>query len=95
MSALTKNEIDNLLTTLDKNWHCQDNMLQRKFSHKNYSQCVYNANMIAALCAKHNHHADISFGWGYCCVAMKSHDINALSSRDFNLAKAIDKAVLL
>jgi pterin-4a-carbinolamine dehydratase len=40
-----------------------------------------------------NHHADIGFEWGYCCVTFASHERDLLTENGFICAAKIDSAM--
>ena len=94
-TAITEEEAKKMLGELDQEWAIVNGGLERQFKLKGYAKAVYTANIIAALCDRHGHHADVSFGWGYCNVRLITHDANGLTKQDFGLANAIDKTTRL
>ena len=40
-----------------------------------------------------NHHPDVSFGWGYVRISLRTHDAGAITAADHALAAAIDAAL--
>jgi 4a-hydroxytetrahydrobiopterin dehydratase len=43
------------------------------------------------LCEAEGHHADITFGWGYCTVVFWTHKINGLHDNDFIMAAKVNR----
>lgn len=67
--------------------------ITRRFTVEAFAAAVQLANVAAWLGEKHNHHPDVAFGWGYCTVTYRSHDVGGLSARDFRSAAALDALV--
>lgn len=68
--------------------------LTRRFIFKGFAKAVFTANLAAFVSDRTGHHADISFGWGYCEVVFTSHDMgNRLSRNDFICAAKLDAAL--
>lgn len=67
--------------------------ITRRFTFEGFAAAVQLANVAAWLGEKHNHHPDVTFGWGYCTVRYTSHDVGGLSGRDFRSAAALDALV--
>lgn len=65
--------------------------LTREWKFKNYKQAWELVDKISQHAESVNHHPDISFGWGYLIVSIFSHDKGAITDRDLDLARAIDK----
>lgn len=93
-AALSEAEIDALKAQLDPAWEVdlETQSLTRKFTYKAFAKAVYTANLVAYVCDKEGHHADISFGWGYCHVTFTSHELGRLSENDFICAAKVDAA---
>ena len=89
--VLAEEEAKKMVQGLNQEWAIVDGGLERRFEFKGYAKAVFAANTIATLCDRHGHHADVSFGWGYCNVRLITHDANGLTKQDFKLANAIDR----
>ncbi len=85
------------LKSLEPNWQLVSDAsaLEIRLEFKGYARAVYCANLCAALCDRENHHAEITFGWGYCHLHITTHDAGGLTRMDFDLAKKIDIALAL
>jgi 4a-hydroxytetrahydrobiopterin dehydratase len=46
---------------------------------------------VALLAEKQNHHPDWSNSYNYVKIQLKSHDVDAITERDFKLLAAIDR----
>lgn len=92
---LTDDQIATLKAKLDPAWDidADQKSLTRRFECKGYAKAVYLANLVAFLSDKEGHHADVSFGWGYCLVVYTSHELGRLSENDFICAAKLDAAV--
>lgn len=89
----TLDEITQASHKLGVDWHIIENkklMLKRKF--KGFNAACHHANLAAFVSEALNHHADISFGWGYCHVIITTHDVGGLSQLDFDFAAQFDAA---
>ncbi|MFZ2593540.1 MAG: 4a-hydroxytetrahydrobiopterin dehydratase [Minisyncoccia bacterium] len=71
-------------------WEQKGGALVKKFKFKNFAEALHFVNAIAVFAEEMNHHPDISFGWGYCEVALTSHDVQGITEGDFILSKKID-----
>lgn len=63
--------------------------LRARFSTGTFVRGVEFVNGIAALAEESNHHPDITLTYTDVVVAMRSHDVGAITSRDINLARQI------
>lgn len=85
------------MQALNPDWQLVDEAgaIERRFEFKGYARAVYTANLCAALCDRLNHHAEITFGWGYCQLRISTHDAGGVTMRDFELAMKVDSAMAL
>ena len=65
--------------------------LYKVFEFKNYRQSFAFVTQIAMLAEKKNHHPEIILDYGKVTVSLISHDVNAITQRDIDLADQIDK----
>ena len=61
------------------------------FEFKNYRQSFAFVTQVAMLAEKKNHHPQISLDYAKVTVSLISHDVNAITQRDIDLADQIDK----
>jgi len=65
--------------------------LYKVFEFKNYRQSFAFVTQVAMLAEKKNHHPEIILDYGKVTVSLISHDVNAITQRDIDLADQIDK----
>lgn len=80
---------------LDKldGWIYSDEMrhIEKTFFFKSYLKNISFVNAVAFLSNKLNHHPDLEISFGHCKIKLKTHDLNSVTEKDFNLAREIDK----
>lgn len=86
---LTAEEILEKLAELDY-WKVVGNRLLKRFTFANFAESLLFVNKIGEIAETHDHHPDISFGWGYAETFITTHDAGGLTLKDFDLAKEID-----
>ena len=62
----------------------------RKFTFPDFAQAMAFAQRVGEVAESEGHHPDITFGWGYCTLAIQTHKIKGLHENDFILAAKID-----
>lgn len=67
--------------------------IKRTFHGNDFKKAMKLAVEVGKLCEKEGHHADISFGWGYCKVIFQTHKINGLHENDFIMAAKVNDLV--
>ncbi|GBG12681.1 4a-hydroxytetrahydrobiopterin dehydratase [Novimethylophilus kurashikiensis] len=74
-------------------WELLDNTtkVKRTFRTRNFMDAMGLARQVGELCEAEGHHADITFGWGYCKVVFQTHKINGLHENDFIMAAKVDQ----
>jgi 4a-hydroxytetrahydrobiopterin dehydratase len=74
-------------------WELLDNAtkIKRTFRTRNFMEAMGLARQIGELCENEGHHADITFGWGYCKAVFQTHKINGLHENDFIMAAKVDQ----
>jgi len=65
--------------------------LSKEFNFKNYRQSYAFTSQVAMLSEKKNHHPTIILDYGKVVIKLISHDVNAVTERDIDLAIQIDK----
>lgn len=73
-------------------WELLENgtKLKRTFHGDDFMSAMKLANEVGELCEEEGHHADITFGWGYCRVVFQTHKINGLHENDFIMAAKVN-----
>ncbi|MCW5700262.1 MAG: 4a-hydroxytetrahydrobiopterin dehydratase [Rhodospirillales bacterium] len=88
---LTRDEANALLKQTPA-WTIVDDpmRIERRFAFGNFRDALMFVDRVGAVAEAENHHPDIRFGWGYCCVEIYTHKIKGLHENDFILASKID-----
>jgi len=71
-----------------------DHAIEKEWRFEDYAHAMLFANAIAHLAEQHDHHPDMTIGYGFVRVQLSTHDAGGLTSRDFELASAIDRLPL-
>jgi 4a-hydroxytetrahydrobiopterin dehydratase len=64
--------------------------IERTYRFRNFRDAFAFVERIAALAEEEGHHPDISFGWGYVTVSLRTKKIKGLHENDFIMAAKID-----
>lgn len=94
-APLTHAQLNNLKAQISDEWELDaaGTTLTRRLSFKGYAKAVYTANLVAFISDRENHHADVSFGWGFCQISYTSHELGFLTEHDFICAAKVDGAL--
>jgi 4a-hydroxytetrahydrobiopterin dehydratase len=65
--------------------------IERIYRLKNFGDAFRLAARSAALAEEEGHHPDISFGWGYVTVSLRTKKIKGLHENDFIMAAKLDR----
>ena len=65
--------------------------IERTFRFRNFREAFGFVERAAALAEAEGHHPDISFGWGYATVALRTKKIKGLHENDFIMAAKLDR----
>ena len=65
--------------------------LERTYRFKNFAGSFAFVERAAALAESESHHPDISFGWGYATVSLRTKKIKGLHENDFIMAAKLDR----
>jgi len=72
-------------------WLEQANTLSNQWQFADFKQAWAFASQCALLFEKHDHHPDITVGWGKVSITTTTHDAgNKVTAKDHDLAAAID-----
>jgi 4a-hydroxytetrahydrobiopterin dehydratase len=89
---LTADEILKHLAELDY-WKVIDSKLLKRYKFANFAESLKFINKIGEIAEMHDHHPDITFGWGYAEIYLTTHDAGGLTISDIAVAKEIDAIV--
>lgn len=65
--------------------------LERTYRFRNFRDAFAFVAEAAALAEAEGHHPDISFGWGYATVSLRTKKIKGLHENDFIMAAKLDR----
>jgi 4a-hydroxytetrahydrobiopterin dehydratase len=67
--------------------------VERTFRFRNFREALTFVQQLGELAETEGHHPDISFGWGYATVSLRTKKIKGLHENDFIMAAKIDRLV--
>jgi 4a-hydroxytetrahydrobiopterin dehydratase len=89
---LTREEAENFHRQTPE-WNLADDAgrLERTFRFKNFAEALRFVEQAGALAEAEFHHPDISFGWGFATVSLRTKKIKGLHENDFIMATKLDR----
>jgi 4a-hydroxytetrahydrobiopterin dehydratase len=74
------------------NWDLFDDShrIERTFRFRNFQEAFGFVRNVGDLAETEGHHPDISFGWGYATISLRTKKIKGLHENDFIMASKID-----
>ena len=69
----------------------QAKRIERTYRFKYFGEAFGFVERAAALAEVEGHHPDISFGWGYATVSLRTKKIKGLHENDFIMAAKLDR----
>jgi 4a-hydroxytetrahydrobiopterin dehydratase len=75
------------------NWELRDGdrRIERTFRFRNFHEALSFVRNVGDLAEAEGHHPDISFGWGYATISLRTKKIKGLHENDFIIASKIDR----
>ena len=75
------------------NWELHDNgcRIERTFRFRNFQEALGFVRNVGDLAESEGHHPDISFGWGYATISLRTKKIKGLHENDFIMASKFDQ----
>jgi 4a-hydroxytetrahydrobiopterin dehydratase len=74
------------------NWELRDDgHIERTFRFRNFQEALGFVRNVGDLAETEGHHPDISFGWGYATISLRTKKIKGLHENDFIMASKIDR----
>lgn len=65
--------------------------IERTFRVGNFREALRLVQKVGELAEAESHHPDISFGWGYATISLRTKKIKGLHENDFIMAAKIDR----
>jgi len=93
---LTQEEAETFLGQAPE-WALMDeaHRIERTFRFKNFREALTFVQQVGELSEAEGHHPEISLGWGYAIVSLRTKKINGLHENDFIMAAKINRLVQL
>ncbi len=88
---LSENEIQKILKESLQEWIYDGKYIVRDINTKNFKETMIIVNLIAGISEAHFHHPDFEFGYKKIKVKLMTHSENAITQKDLDLAKDIEK----
>src|SRR5260370_35131493 len=81
------------LRTQAPDWQLGDEArrIERTFRSRTFREALSFVQQVGELAETEGHHPDISFGWGYATVSLRTKKIKGLHENDFIMAAKIDR----
>jgi 4a-hydroxytetrahydrobiopterin dehydratase len=75
------------------NWKLHDDghRIERTFHLGNFREALSFVRDVGELAETEGHHPDVSFGWGYATISLRTKKIKGLHENDFIMASKIDR----
>ena len=86
-------QLDELNQTLANQWHIRDKKLSKVFAFNDFIGAFGFITQVAILSEKCNHHPTWSNTYNKVEINLSTHEVNGISSRDFELAHLIESAL--
>jgi len=75
------------------NWELRDDShrIERTFRLRNFREALNFVRDVGDLAETEGHHPDVSFGWGYATISLRTKKIKGPHENDFIMASKIDR----
>lgn len=93
LKALNLNEIKDALKSVPK-WSHTATFIERDFVFNNFNEALKFLNHVAELTEQQQHHPIFIYNYNKLKIQMNTHDVQGISHKDFDLARAIDQLAL-
>jgi 4a-hydroxytetrahydrobiopterin dehydratase len=91
--VLPEEEVRKYITDLDNGWELKEGKIVKSFRFSSFIDAVEFVSKVAKVAEKLDHHPIITINWKAVRLSLKSFDVDAVTKRDINLAKEIEKIV--
>jgi 4a-hydroxytetrahydrobiopterin dehydratase len=89
LKALSDAEIRKRLTSVPE-WSLSRGAIRRRFRFPDFARALEFVVAVGRLAEKANHHPDIDIRYSLVRLALSTHDVSGITSKDLALAQAID-----
>ncbi|MFB6284453.1 MAG: 4a-hydroxytetrahydrobiopterin dehydratase [Halobacteria archaeon] len=90
MTEYKENEIEDELSKYE-GWSYDGDRIRKNYEFDTYMDGIEFVNDLAEMAEAANHHPDLHVGFREVEVTLKSHDVDAITDRDFDLVKEIEE----
>lgn len=87
--VLSEQEIADKLTELE-NWREENGHLVKTYKFPAFMDGIRFVNRVAQLAEEANHHPDIKVQYTNITLSLRTHDLDGITEKDFDLARRID-----
>ena len=84
-------QIKRAIEELGRGWELKEDKIIKSFQFPSFMNAIEFVNDVAKIAEKVNHHPIITINWKTVKFSLKSFDVDAITERDINLAKQIEK----
>ncbi len=88
---LSSKEISENLKILDFNWTIENDKLINNYEFESFELAIEFINLVAKKCGELDHHPTWENTYNKIQIELNTHDINGISSLDFELANHMNK----
>ncbi|MEW2630084.1 4a-hydroxytetrahydrobiopterin dehydratase [Streptomyces sp. NPDC048389] len=88
--SLSQKEIEDRLRELP-GWSLEGDRIARSYRLDSHFAATAMVAHIAQIQEELNHHSDLTLGYNTVALTVQSHDVNALTERDFELAERVER----
>jgi 4a-hydroxytetrahydrobiopterin dehydratase len=89
---LSEEEVRKNISELGNAWELKDGKIVKSFYFSSFKDAIEFVNKVAEVAEELDHHPIITINWKTVRLSLKSFDVDALTKRDINLAKEIERA---
>ena len=93
MRKLTEQEIQDSMTKIEAAWKVKGEFLHREFLFKDFVEAFSFMTSVALIAEKTAHHPNWKNAYNKLTIDLSTHDADGITTKDFELAKAIDKLI--
>lgn len=91
MKKLNEKEIQEKMAEIDSAWILKGEFLHRELLFKDFVEAFSFMTAVALVAEKSGHHPNWKNEYNKLTVDLNTHDADGITTKDFDLAKAIDK----
>ena len=91
MQKLNEQEIQDKIAEIDGAWKVKAKFLHRELLFKDFVEAFSFMTAVALLAEKSGHHPNWKNAYNKVTIDLSTHDADGITTKDFDLAKAIDK----